>query len=143
MTETPNIQLKAYPAIAVGSCMTIPMHVLWESKATRALWCRDAAAVVAAVTAFGGEVARLNPGRSFALHVGVLKGQRAPSGFRKRVASLGDTRAWNAHRWLMDYPSEAKAPVGRWVPLEWPEGESQASEPVVRPSEPQTMGAGA
>lgn len=133
MTETPNVNLMAYPCCAIGDrmSMTFPMSVLWETKAKQALWCRDAAATLAAATAFGGEVARLNPGRSFKLSVRPIKGQRAPSGFRKRELSLGEGRAWGTDRWLIAYESEAKMPVGRWVPLEWPEGESQAFNPAL------------
>ena len=135
-TNTPNVLLKAYPAHGEavrggGAVITFPMHVLWESTATQAVWCKDATATLAAVTAFGGEVARLNPGRSFAISVGIAKRQRAPSGFRKREASLGENRAWGSHRWIITYESEAKAPVGRWLPLEWPEGESQAFDPAL------------
>lgn len=136
MTETPNIALAAYPACGEqrsGGYLSVvmPMSVIWESKAKQALWCRDAAATLAAATAFGGEVARLNPGRSFKLSVRPIKGQRAPSGFRKRELSLGEGRAWGTDRWLIAYESEAKMPVGRWLPLAWPEGESQAFNPAL------------
>lgn len=136
MTETPNIALAAYPACGEqrsGGYLSVvmPISVIWESKAKQALWCRDAAETLAAATAFGGEVARLNPGRSFKLSVRPIKGQRAPSGFRKRELSLGEGRAWGTDRWLIAYESEAKAPVGRWLPLEWPEGESQAFDPAL------------